>query len=300
MKNISEVIERKHELQGMDGLKLGEWKFFRTITKTVFVGIVGLAVLVGFSSMVWWTTWHGDARFQIGQFYEEGSPLIPQNYAKAFTWYSQSAAKGDIAAQLKVADMYAKGKGIHQDLEQAFVLYRTLASQGNDVALYKLGEMYLAGQGVAQNIVTGLDLLEKSANQDNAEAAFALGSIYAKGFGEDADEQNILNDKGVVYTNMEEGISQSYQRAAAWYLQAATQGHSEAQSALGMLYFEGKGVQQNSFTAYVIEAIAAARGSEKAPILRSLMLANLSQYQIMAAQPYIDNWVVGQSIIFTE
>ncbi len=300
MQEISETLSLELNHRTTPALKLGLQKFFRTVMKTVLISFIGLVVLVGFSCVVWVATWHGDVQFKIGQLYENGSKLTPQNYVKAFAWYGDAAEKGDINAQLKLAEMYAKGKGVHQDLEVAFVLYRTLASQGNDVAQYALGEMYFAGQGVAQNIVTGLDLLQKSANQDNAEAAFALGNVYAKGFGEDADEQNILSDEGVVYSNMEEGISQNYKRSAAWYLQAATQGHADAQAALGMMYFEGKGVKSNDFTAYVLEAIATARGSVEAPIFRNQVIGKLTQEQIMAAQPLIDRWVVGQSIIFTQ
>ncbi len=300
MQEISEGLHLKQNHRHTHAIKLGAPKFFRAIIKTVLLSLVGLALLVGFSGVVWVTAWHGDAQYKIGQLYEDGSRLIPQNYAKACAWYGDAAAKGDINAQLKLAEMHAKGQGVHQDLEQAFVVYRSLADQGHDVAQYKLGEMYLSGQGVAQNIVKGLDLLQKSANLDNVEAAFALGKIYSKGFGEDAEEQNILSDVGVVYHNMDEGVSQNAQRSAAWYLQAAMQGHAEAQSALGMMYFEGKGVTRNDFTAYILEAIAAARGSVKAPIFRNQVMGSLSQDQIVAAQPLIDHWVVGQPVIFAE
>ncbi len=300
MQDLSEVLPLNHDHRATHTFKLGVQSFLRSILKTILLSLAGLAILVALSSAVWLATWHGDVQHKLGKLYEDGSQLTPQNYAKAFSWYSQSAAKGDVNAQLKLAEMYTKGKGIHQDLSAAVALYRTLADQGNDVAQYHLGQIYLNGQTVNQNIVMGLDLLAKSANQDNAEAAFTLGNIYAKGFGSDADERNILSEEGVVYNNMEEGVSQNYKRAAAWYLQAATQGHADAQSALGMLYFEGKGVGNNDYTAYILEAIAAARGSLKAPIFRNQVMGRLTQDQIMSAQPLIDHWAVGQPVIFTE
>lgn len=300
MQDISEVLELKHEHRAIYATRTWFQAHFRAMLKTILLSLVGLVVLVGLSCVLWLVTWHGDVQFKLGQLYEEGSHLTSQNYAKAFTWYGESAAKGDISAKLKLADMYVKGKGIHQDLGVAVALYRNLADQGNAVAQYQLGEMYLSGQAVTQNLVTGLDLLAKSANQDNPDAAFSLGNVYAEGFGADADEQNILNEDGVVYNSMTEGVSQNYKRSAAWYLQAATLGHADAQSALGMLYFQGKGVTSNHFTAYILEAIATARGSIKAPILRNQVMVKLSQDQIMAAQPFIDHWVVGQPIIFAE
>ncbi|MBC7752041.1 MAG: sel1 repeat family protein [Candidatus Saccharibacteria bacterium] len=300
MQNISEVLQLEHNHSVIRSLKRWLRSHYRAILKTVLWSLVGLVVLVGFSSAVWLATWHGDIQLKIGRFYENGSQLTPQNYTKAFAWYSQSAAKGDVSAQLKLAEMYSKGKGTHQDLNAAVAQYRTLADQGNSVAQYQLGMLSLSGQGVIQNFESGLQWLEKSANKGNAEAAYKLGTLYGKGFGADADEQNILSDTGAVYSSVKEGVSQNYSQSAHWYLKAATLGHAEAQSALGMLYFEGKGVKSNDFAAYILEAIATVRGSVKAPIFRSQVVAKLTQNQIMAAQPLIDNWAVGHPIIFTK
>lgn len=300
MQDLSEALHLEHDHHATHAWKFGVPTFIRTVLKAVLLSFAGLAILVAMSSAVWWATWRADVQFKLGTLYEDGSQLTPKNYTQAFHWYSQAAAKGDIKAQLKLAEMYSKGAGIPSNLGAAFTLYRTLADKGNALAQYQLGEMYLSGRAVAQNIESGMTLLEKSAHQDNAEAAYKLGTIYAKGFGGDADEQNMLSDHDVVYNNMNEGVSQSFTRSAAWYLKAATLGHAEAQSALGMLYFEGKGVQRNNDIAYVLESIAATRGSVKASILSSQVVATLTQDQIIAAQPFIDGWLVGQSVIFVE
>ena len=300
MQNISEVLALKHEHRVIHAFKVIVHRLSRTIMSTILLSVVGLAVLVGFSSVVWVTTWHGEVQFRIGQLYENGSQLTPQNFTKAFTWYADAAEKGDAQAQLKLAEMYRQGKGVHHDLSEALVRYQILVNQGNAFAQYQLAQMYLSGQGVARNIGLGVSLLEDSANQEHAEAAYALGSMYAKGFGSDAEEQSILSDAGVMYDNMQEGVSQDYKRAAKWYLKAATLGNADAQSALGMLYFEGNGVPRNPFTAYVLEALAVVRGSVKAPIYRNLVVAKLTQDQIFSAQPLIDNWAVGQPVIFAK
>lgn len=300
MQNISEVLQLEHNHSAIRTLKRWLRLHYRAILKTILWSIAGLIFLVGLSSAVWLATWHGDIQLKLGKLYEKGSQLTPQNDSKAFAWYRQSAAKGDVSAQLKLAEMYSKGKGIRQDLNAAMAQYRILADQGNSAAQYQLGVMYLTGQTGVQNFESGLQWLEKSANQGNAEAAYKLGTLYGKGFGADAEEQNILSDSGAVYSSVKEGISQNYSQSARWYLKAATLGHAEAQSALGMLYFEGKGVKSNEFTAYILEAIATARGSVKAPIFRNQVVAKLTQNQIMVAQPLIDNWAVGHPIIFTK
>ncbi|GAC1369321.1 MAG: hypothetical protein NVS3B3_17900 [Aquirhabdus sp.] len=299
MKNTSEVLQFKPEYHAIHTSKTWLQRHCPRMLRTLF-GLMGLVVLVGFGSVVWVATRHGDAQFKIGQLYENGSKLIPQNYTKAFAWYGDAAAKGDTNAQLKLAEMYNQGKGIHQDLSEALARYRQLADQGNANAQYRLAEMYLAGQGADRNIELGVKLLEKCANQGNADAAFKLGVIYAGGLGADSDEKSLLSDAAVVYNSMREGVSQDYKRSAMWYLKAATQGHADAQAALGMLYFSGNGVQPNPLTAHVLLAIAAARGSIQAPNWRSQVISFLSEDQIVEAQPFIDHWVVGQPIIFTE
>lgn len=300
MQNTSKVLQLKPEHQAIHASKTWLQRHYRMMLRTVFIGFIGSVVLATLSCVVWVTTWHGSAQFKLGQLYEAGSQLTPQNYAKSFDWYNDSASKGNVNAQLKLAEMYSKGKGVHQDLSAAIALYRTLADQGNDFAQYQLGAMYLAGKGVSQNIELGLTLLEKSANQGNTEAEFKLGSIYASGFGTESDDKNLLTDTAVVYKSVREGVSQDYKRSVMWYLKAATQGHADAQAALGMMYFAGNGVQPNPLAAHVLLAIATARGAKQAPDWHGQVISYLSEDQIVEAQPFIDHWVVGQPIIYTE
>lgn len=300
LQDISEVLQRKPEHRAISASKSWWHTYQRLIFRTFVLGFIGFVGLVVLSTAIWLATWQGDVQFKLGKLFEQGAHLIPQNYTQAFHWYNLSAAKGDRHAQLKLAEMYAQGKGIHQDLTAAFTLYRQMAEQGDVTAQYQLGEMYLAGSGTPRNIESGISWLEKSADQNNAEAAYRLGVIYAQGFGMDADEQNILSDHGVVYSSLKEGVSQDRMRAATWYLKAAILGHADAQSALGEEYFKGQGVRQNDYTAYILESIAASRGSIKAPIFRSQIVTRLTQDQIMAAEPRIEHWQVGQPVIIAE
>ena len=70
----------------------------------------------------------------------------------------------------------------------------------------------------------------------NAQAQYAFADRLAKG----------------------DGVEQSWQLAADWYLLAAEQGHPEAQHALGVLFMNGLGVARNERTAVGLFFRAAA------------------------------------------
>ena len=54
------------------------------------------------------------------------------------------------------------------------------------------------------------------------------------------------------------GVIQDYQEASKWYRLAADQGHAEAQFKLGYMYLIGRGVTQDYILAHVLLSLAAA------------------------------------------
>ena len=59
-----------------------------------------------------------------------------------------------------------------------------------------------------------------------------------------ADDANTNYHKGYSYL-IGRGVKQDSKKAALWFRKAAEQGHSMAQSNLGVMYCQGLGVQQN-------------------------------------------------------
>ena len=53
---------------------------------------------------------------------------------------------------------------------------------------------------------------------------------------------------GVMYSNGR-GVPQNHSTAVKWYQKAADQGHGQAQNSLGVMYMDGRGVPQNDSTA---------------------------------------------------
>jgi len=93
----------------------------------------------------------GDAKAQalLGEMHGSGSG-VPQDHAKAASWYRKAALQGNAQAQTSLGVMYEKGIGAPQDDKEAVSWYYKAAEQGHGEALYILGGMYERGQGAIQ------------------------------------------------------------------------------------------------------------------------------------------------------
>lgn len=70
-----------------------------------------------------------DAQNDLGNIYRDGEN-VPQDYSKAFEWYSKAANQGLAEAQFSLGFMYENGEGISQDYSKAFEWYSKAADQG--------------------------------------------------------------------------------------------------------------------------------------------------------------------------
>jgi len=81
--------------------------------------------------------------------------ILPVGPVAAFSPPSQKdlqaleiqAHQGDTEAQVKLGDLYTKGRGVKQDHVQARVWYEKAASQGHPIGQNNLAELYFAGLG---------------------------------------------------------------------------------------------------------------------------------------------------------
>ena len=86
-------------------------------------------------------------------------------------------------------------------------------------------------------------------------------------------------DKG--YAAYEAG---DYAEAVKWYRKAAEQGYAGAQSALGVMYYNGEGVLQDTIAAHMWFNIAAIKGNKIAVKNRDMAAKKLLSADIVKAQ----------------
>lgn len=71
-----------------------------------------------------------DLIFGVGYYYENGI-RTSVDYAQAAIWYEKAAKKGHTEAALRLALLYAQGKGVEANPKKAFQ-YMEQAAKGND------------------------------------------------------------------------------------------------------------------------------------------------------------------------
>jgi uncharacterized protein len=191
-----------------------------------------------------------DAQVALGHLYSHG-PGLPQNYAHAAAWYLKAAEQGSAVARKGLVDT---------------------ATQGNVDAQVALGYLYSHGPGLPQNYAQATVWYLKAAEQGSAVAREGLVDTATQG---NVDAQVAL---GHLYSHGP-GVPQNYAQAAAWYLKAAeqgsavarkelvdtaTEGNADAQVALGHLHSQGPGMPQNYAQAARWYLKAAEQGSADA------------------------------------
>ena len=88
---------------------------------------------------------------------------------------------------------------------------------------------------------------------------------------------------GLLYDNGR-GVSQDDKIAVKWYTLAAEQGINNAQGNLGVLYANGEGVPKSNVYAHMWGNIASSNGNEDGGGLRDFVAKNMTPSQIEKAQ----------------
>lgn len=216
------------------------------------------------------------AQHLLGKMYFDGLG-VKQDYTKSFDLFLQSANQGFIEAQLDLARSYLLGKGTKRDNQQAIKWLTEVAETGHPDAQFMLGTAKLEGRGTTKNIKQGIQLLTASAQQGNKDGQYNLAQHYKKQKNIDKAiywfEQATLQGDQLAFSNLtalypqtqrinklQELVakapssiefsfalmlkakkfgSQNQQKWKTHLISAAERGNSEAQSELGMAYFNG-------------------------------------------------------------
>ena len=155
--------------------------------------------------------------------------------------------------------LFASRKG---DYVTAFREFRSLAENGHANAQLQLGMMYEMGLGVKKDYSKAEKWYQKAAIQGDREAQKKLFEIRKKVLsntypppvpdnyqGSTIDPQ-AQYDLGVMYFNGI-GVNNDPNTAYRWFHKAANQGHAQAQNNLAVMLSKGFGVRQNNSEAYI-------------------------------------------------
>jgi TPR repeat protein len=172
---------------------------------------------------------------------------------------SGAAAKGDIAAQKRLATMLLNGTPpLHKDIATAIKYYEMAATQNDAEAERLLGNIY-SEQGSVKSSKQAVEWYNKSTAKRDAQAMYELGLCYQSGFGVEkdmkkaiefftqsmelgcADAQNIIG----YFLFGGEHLAKDQGRAITLWEKAAAQNHAMAMCSLGWSYQQGEGVAKD-------------------------------------------------------
>lgn len=153
---------------------------------------------------------------------------------------------------------YELGLGVSQDYTEALKWYRKSADLGNKSARQRIKtveSLISYEQKGSSQSSSGTGQAQSDAGGEGEIEALALGNRYfnEKNYAEavkyyrkaaelgNVDAQTTL---GWMY-DQAKGVRRNYAEAAKWYRKAAEQGYAYAQNELGVLYYNGQGVKRN-------------------------------------------------------
>ena len=116
--------------------------------------------------------------FSLGLMYETGNAGFPQDDKQAVEWYRRASERNYPSAQLKLAYLYAAGRGVEQSQMEAARLFRRAAEQGDAVAQVNLASIYGYGLlGHAKDLVLAYVLVSHAADTGNKLALSNLPGL---------------------------------------------------------------------------------------------------------------------------
>ena len=181
---------------------------------------------------------NADAASAVGQLLNAGARGMTKDHARAYRYFTQAAAAGDVDAMSHLGHMHANGLGVKPNNASALALFARAAEKGNSHAQYGLGYMHLAGFGVPQNHDEAVKYFHLAAEQGSADAPFHLGALHARGV----------------------GVAKDHAKAFYNFNLAAHQGHATAIYNLAMMQLAGMGLPQSCRNAAGLLKGLAERG----------------------------------------
>jgi hypothetical protein len=140
----------------------------------------------------------GDAAAQVrlGESYAAGKG-VAADPRQAAAWYRKAADQGDISGEIHLAILYRDGggKAFPRDIEQAATWYRKAADQGDSGAQGTLGILYSFGQGVPRSDVEAYFWLDLAAAVKSPNQAQYIANRQMVGTRITADQLSDIQDR---------------------------------------------------------------------------------------------------------
>lgn len=179
------------------------------------------------------------AQTLVAELFAEGLG-VAQDLETAAFWYKQGAEGGNVSAQFRYALMLLEGKHVPRDEAKSTELMQKAADAGNPFAQFNHAQRLVAAKPGPTGIQEALPYFEKSAEQGVPDAQYALAQILMNGDG-------IPDEKRA--------------KAREWMEKAARGGYDTAQLDYAIWLVDGVGGAKDYEKGFRWMQVAASRGN---------------------------------------
>ena len=202
----------------------------------------------------------------VGEMYRYGVGT-EKNEKKAFSYYEKAAALGDVDGIVKVGRAWLNGIGVLTDYQKALYFFEKAAEQDNPEAMILTAYQYENGKGVDVNFEKSLEWLSRAERSCRRRLEGELPETdrtYYESLLQDVDHKRMHCESAACVEMIGKEACPMEQRQKAFSRLselAHEKGDWRAQVNMGILYEEGKFVEQDERKALEYYLMAAENGS---------------------------------------
>lgn len=227
------------------------------------------------------------AYYQLGRAYYNGLG-VDKDEEKAFKWHKKAAENNLAASQYALSLMYKNGEGCDENLVSAYYWVERAAENDYEDAYYVVGRSYLEGVCVEVNYKKAFYYLSKGYLALDTNCIESLAEMYLKGLNVKKDvytalelynralefgDRSIYFKVGKVYED--EGL---INQAISIYNQGHEEGNLKCTQRLGIMYYNGEGVEKDLEKAMEYMEIAAAKKEPHAMYVLAVAYYRLNKF----------------------
>ncbi len=234
-----------------------------------------------------------DAYYVVGRSYLEGL-FVEVNYKKAFHYLSKGYLALDTNCIESLAEMYLKGLNVKKDVYAALELYNRALEFGDRSIYFKVGKVY-EDEGLINQAVSIYNQGHKDGNLKctqylalDTNCIESLAEMYLKGLNVKKDvyaalelynralefgDRSIYFKVGKVYED--EGL---INQAVSIYNQGHKDGNLKCTQRLGIMYYNGEGVEKDLEKSMEYMEIAAAKKESHAMYVLAVAYYRLNKF----------------------
>ena len=227
------------------------------------------------------------AYYQLGRAYYNGLG-VDKDEENAFKWHKKAAENNLPASQYALSLMYKNGEGCEENLVSAYYWVERAAENDYEDAYYVVGRSYLEGICVEVNYKKAFHYLSKGYLALDTNCIESLAEMYLKGLNVKRDvytalelynralefgDRSIYFKVGKVYED--EGL---INQAISIYNQGHEEGNLKCTQRLGIMYYNGEGVEKDLEKAIEYMEIAAAKKEPHAMYVLAVAYYRLNKF----------------------